>query len=121
VTADRLENLDKVVKAWVLHAGPECKISAEGDTFKITTEHATLTGKVIAKKPVEVSAQSAGEKTWLWNFVSATGPSSEVLVVMTIDKGNAPQIKVKGDGFDAKVTVGKRIIRVRDGKVVFSE
>jgi hypothetical protein len=40
---------------------------------------------------------------------------------MTIDRGDAPKIKVKGDGLDAKVTVGKRRIQVRDGKVVFSE
>jgi hypothetical protein len=121
VTADRLANVDKAIKAWILHAGAKCKITAEGDTFKIASSAATLTGKVIAKEPMKVENQSAGHQTWLWNFAGVTGPASEVLVVMTIDRGDAPKIKVKGDGLDAKVTVGKRRIQVRDGKVVFSE
>ncbi len=122
VTADRLEGADKAIKAWVMHAAANCKISAEGDTFQIAAPEATLTGKVIAKEPTDVEAKFAGGHPWLWNFAAATGPSDEVLVVMTITPtGKTPEIKVKGDGFDAKVTVGKRKIHVRDGKVVFSE
>ncbi len=122
VVADRLEGADKAIKAWVMHAAPNCKITAEGDAFQVAAPEATLTGKVIAKKPADVEAKFPGGHPWLWNFVSATGPSDEVLVVMTITPtGKTPEIKVKGDGFDAKVTVGKRQIHVRDGKVVFSE
>jgi hypothetical protein len=52
--------------------------------------------------------------------LEATG-SDNYFVVLTIQSGAAPAITVNGEGFDAKITVGKRAFRFDGEKMVVEE
>jgi hypothetical protein len=43
------------------------------------------------------------------------------LAVATIQRGDAPPLKVEGEGLGATVTVGKRLLRFDGTKIVFSK
>ncbi|MFP4054293.1 MAG: hypothetical protein ACLFV7_10580 [Phycisphaerae bacterium] len=120
VLADRIEGADDAVKPWIMHVGAECRIEAEGNTFTVIRNDVKLRGTVIASDPdkTSVSAPFCTPNPQLWNFISATGTANEYLVVMTVDSGKAPQVKVSGKGLDAKVTIGGRKVSVKDGNIV---
>lgn len=51
--------------------------------------------------------------------VFAEDEEGEFFVVVTVQQGEPPSIKVEGKGLQAKVTVGNRIIRFDDKHIIF--
>ena len=44
--------------------------------------------------------------------------AGSLFVVMTLQKGDAPEVKVEGTGLDAKVAVGRQVISFDGEKIV---
>jgi hypothetical protein len=51
--------------------------------------------------------------------ISATADSGSFFVILTLQRGVAPAVKVEGTGLDAKVTVGQQTVRFDGQKVIF--
>jgi hypothetical protein len=111
-------------------------LKLEGNTFTITKDGATLRGTFVAPAKVTLSTDDlekmhmGAKRTILYRACAglfATDPSTgsgqaaDYLCIMTIQKGDPPEVKVKGKGLDAVVTVGKQTIRFDGEKIVFGE
>ena len=104
-------------------------LKLEGNTFTITKGDATLRGTFVTPATVKLNTDDlermhmGAKRTILYAACAglfATG-GDEYLCVMTIQRGAPPEVRVKGAGLDAVVTVGKRVIRFDGTKIVFSE
>jgi hypothetical protein len=103
--ADSLEG--ETAATWVMHA--EGKVELQGREFRIAAASgATMRGIFIAPSSVKLSLQPEGEIT----KIVATG-GKEFFVIMTVQKGAPPLVKVSGTGLAAKVEVGKQRISFR--------
>jgi len=90
-------------------------LSVSGSSFTIEGRTGgTLQGRFISPAGVHVVA-SGGTLS-----VITEAPEADFLVVMTIQKGAAPEIKAEGTELDAKVTIGGQAMRFENGKLVFS-
>lgn len=99
-------------KVWTMHTS-EKKVSVEGNTFTIYgPEGATMLGTFVAPDGVSVSAED--------NTIKATG-GDEFFVIMTVQKGMTPEVKIEGAWLDSKVTVGKQKIRFDGEKIVLNK
>ncbi len=88
---------------WSLPLKGGAKVS--GNSFMTgDAEGANLTGVLVAGGPLENDVEAEGDGTYF--------------VVFTLQNGQAPEIRVEGEGLDAKVTVGKRTVRYADGTVI---
>jgi hypothetical protein len=109
VLADRISiepwgKLPKGEPTWQLHVGGEAAV--DGNKFVIKgRDGAALAGTFITPGNVKLSYENG--------MLSASG--REFLVVMTVQKGAAPAVKIEGVGLEARLTVGQQRI-VFDGK-----
>lgn len=102
-------------RTWVMHGSGKVKI--EGQSFTLQGDKgATMKGTFIVPDRVKISTES--EKNGV--KIMAAG-ADEFLVVMTVQEGLAPQIKVLGSGLDAKVRVGDRSIFFLSDRIVLSK
>jgi len=109
---DRVKGEGK--KSWRLHTEGKL-LSVSGSSFTIEGRTGgTLQGRFISPAGVHVVA-SGGTLS-----VITEAPEADFLVVMTIQKGAAPEIKAEGTELDAKVTIGGQAMRFENGKLVFS-
>lgn len=91
-------------KIWVMHTEGKAKI--EDRTFTIEAANgATMKGTFVAPSQVKISY----EKTKSGGKILATG-GNEFFVVMTVRKGQAPPVKISGEGLDAMVRIGKQTV-----------
>jgi hypothetical protein len=102
-------------KIWVMHT--EGKVSIQKNTFTILSGNgATMQGTFITPKSVQLSWQ----KTATGNQILAKG-GDDFFVVMTVQNGKAPAVKVSGTGLDARVQVGKQGITFEKDKIVLAD
>jgi len=91
-------------KTWVMNT--EGKVTIDGQTFTIETVNGTtMKGTFVTPAKVKI----AYEKTKTGGKITATG-GNEFFVVMTVQKGQAPSVKISGEGLDAMVRVGKQAV-----------
>lgn len=118
-------------KVWVFQLppsgrdGPDADCRIDGNTFTIIKGDASLKATFVAPAGVRIEkalGQGAHPLSRVpdakYPALHATGPdglSGEFFVVMTIQRGNAPPVKVQGKGLDATAHVGGRTVRF-DGK-----
>jgi hypothetical protein len=87
-------------KTWVMHA--EGKVTLDQQSFTIQSANgATMKGTFIAPSQVKLTFKKEGKG----GKIQATG-GNDFFVVMTVQKGNPPAVKVSGTGLDAIVRVG---------------
>jgi hypothetical protein len=131
---DRIDGGDARTWAWQLHQqrpqdgkrGEKRQrdfenVKVEGGTFTITKGDKTLRGTFVAPKGVDAEKVfrekgTTGREPHPTLF--ATG-GDEFFVVVTIQKGPAPPVKVEGEGLAAVVTVGGQALAFDGGKIVF--
>ena len=100
-------------KTWVMHTKGD--VSIEGQIFTIRSqEGATMQGTFVTPTGVQISYQPGEDG----GTILATG-GDQYFVVMTVQKGKAPDVKISGTGLDAKVQVGGRTIAFRKDRIVF--
>jgi hypothetical protein len=101
-------------KSWRLHTeGPG--LAANGASFTIRGRAGgTLQGRFVSPASLHVVA-SGGTLSAI-----TEAPEADFLVVMTLQKGPAPEIKAEGTGLDAKVTTGGQVVRFENGKLVLA-
>lgn len=110
VVVDRFKDLDRT-KTWIMHADGKVKI--EGQRFSIIASNgATMQGTFITPVQLSFEPEQSGGK------ILATGDS--FFVVMTVQKGLAPEVKVSGSGLDATVRVGKQTISFIGDRIVLT-
>jgi hypothetical protein len=98
-------------KTWRMHTGG--KVRAEGSTFTIRgRDGATMKGTFVAPSDVKIAV----EEGWI---INATG-GEEFFVVMTVQRGRPPEVKVSGAGLKAKAIVGAQTISFDGEKIVLS-
>ena len=118
ILADRLTGGGKAPRVWVLHVGPEATIAADGPTFTLTSKDASLRGTVVY--PQGVTFQSTGNHRFA-NFLSAKATSDRFEVIMTLQLGEPPKVAATDKGLSANVTVGKRVVLLRNDEIAFTQ
>jgi hypothetical protein len=98
------------MNAWRLAA--KGKLSALHNTFTVAGNGWRLTGHVIAPAVASASARK--------DYIQVTG-SEDYFVVLTLTRGDAPAIKVTGEGLDATVRVGQRSMRFDGERLILAE
>lgn len=103
-------------KNWIMHT--EGKVTINGNKFTIKNEFgASLNGVFVTPNQVKISYQ----KSTVGGKIIATG-GDEFFVVMTVQKGEAPPIKITGNySLDSRVDVGKQTIHFINNRVVFDQ
>lgn len=107
VVVDRFKDLDRT-KTWIMHV--EGKVKIEGKSFSVLASNgATMQGTFITPVKLSFESEQNGGK------ILATG--DRFFVVMTVQKGLAPEVKVVGSGLDATVRVGNQTLSFMDDRI----
>ncbi|MEG3437657.1 hypothetical protein V0288_11050 [Pannus brasiliensis CCIBt3594] len=102
-------------RTWVMNTTGRVTIGGNG--FTITDANgATLRGTFITPVSVRVTV----EKTEKGERILARG-EDDFLVVMTVQKGNPPGVKVSGTGQNTRINVGNQEISIDNGKIVLKK
>jgi hypothetical protein len=117
VIVDKFQNPENKIqeKTWIMHT--DGKVSIAKQSFTITSNSgATMQGTFITPSQVNISFQPRDKG----GIIKATG-SDNFFIIMTVQKGLIPKIKVAGSGLNSHVQVGEQSISFQDEKIVFSE
>lgn len=107
---DRFEQ-SLVPTLWVMHTAG--KVTLESQGFTITSDSgATLNGRFILPEAVKLTY----ETTETGGKIQASG-YNQFFVVMTVQKGNAPPIKVEGRGLNSVVRVGEQRVQFQGDRL----
>lgn len=105
VNGDRLSQ-----KTWTMHT--EGTVILDGQRFTIESPSgATLTGTFVAPLGVQIQEEEG--------TISATG-GNQFFVVMTVQKGAAPEVKISGTGLQAQVQVGGQTITFQKDRIAIA-
>jgi hypothetical protein len=115
---------------WQLVTEKQHAVTAAGNTFTITAKNgASLQGTVVAPAPAKIETLDQTirheinyhgahrQENFPRTIVNITG-GEFFYVVLTIQKGGAPAVKVAGDGPRAVATVGGQAVRYDGQKIV---
>ncbi len=83
----------------------DAKLVTQGRRFTLSAGKGVLAGVVLGGGELDENG-------------TLTAESGQVLTVFVVGHDPAPEVKVTGEGLDAAVTVGKRTVRFRDGKLL---
>jgi hypothetical protein len=128
--------VDKVeggrTKEWVYHIPDGKTADVAGNVLTVKAGDRSMRAvfaapAVVRNRCVAGSMLSAGGKTGpvslnrnAIHFSGADPTAGEFFVVVTLQRGDAPPIRVEGSGLDAKVTAGEQCISFDGEKVVFA-
>ncbi len=99
-------------KVWVMNT--EENVAIEGRSFTLKAANgATMKGTFLAPTQVKIRF----EKTETGGRILATG-GNEFFVIMTVQKGKAPDLKITGSGLTAQVKIGKQEVFVQGDRIV---
>lgn len=98
---------------------PTPPVDLARNTFSITGAEgsATMKGTVVAPAGADLAWS---EKERFRHKVSVPGENA-FFIIMTLQKGPAPQVKVEGEGLNATVKVGDQTVRFDGDKIVFGK
>jgi hypothetical protein len=122
--ADRIEGQVDKVWIWPLPEGCLSNTTVKGNTFVVKQGDATMRGTFLSPLNVQVEATSESivhqgarlfDKTL--DRIKAKGEGS-FLVVITIQRGDAPPVAIQGAGMEARATVGRQTVRFDGQKIV---
>jgi HEAT repeat protein len=124
--ADKIEgNVDKVW-LWPLPDGCLANTTVKDNTFVVRQGDATMKGTFLSPPNVKLEATSDSivhlgarlfDKTL--DRIKAKGDGS-FLVVITIQRGDAPAVAMQGAGMNARATIGKQTVRFDGQKIVLT-
>jgi hypothetical protein len=102
-------------KCWTMHTEGSPTATADGFTIAGREAGTSLQGHVIAPADATVAISNRTIR------VSSSAERVDFFVVMTLQRGAAPNLAVAGEGLNATVTTGRRHVRFIDGHLVFEE
>lgn len=117
----------KVIKEVSRDIDADEGVAIEGNSFTITREDASMRGTFVTPGDAELefSERSIYQITYKYGIsrtfskaVFAAG-DGEFFCVITIQQGEPPEVEIEGEGLDARVKIGDRIVRFDGTKVVF--
>ncbi|ACK66137.1 conserved hypothetical protein [Rippkaea orientalis PCC 8801] len=98
-------------KIWIMHTAE--KVTIKDQSFIIKAANgATMKGTFVMPNPVKISF----EKTQQGGKIMATG-GDEFFVIMTVQKGLPPAVKITGSGLTSQVKVGQQEIYYSQGRI----
>jgi hypothetical protein len=107
-----------------MKAGPVPEVRIEGNTFALVHGDATLRATFVAPKGVTIEHKKQdvlfrGARVFegFFDRVEATG-GDNFFVIITLQRKDAPPVKVEGEGLAAVATVGGRTVRFDGEKIV---
>ena len=125
---DRIAGGGRKVWMWQLATRPEdTAVSIEGGRFTIRQGGASLVGTFLAPEDVKLELASGAQDIHLkygnrgersLHAVHAVG-GPEFFVVMTLQRGPAPEVRAAGRGLGARVTVGDLAVSFDGERIVF--
>lgn len=99
-------------KTWVMHT--EGKVDIQGQSFTINSPTgATMRGTFVTPDAVNISFEPDGDG----GIIKATG-GDRFFVVMTVQKDSPPKVEVTGNGLNASVKIGDRIVSFQGDRIV---
>lgn len=118
-------------KVWVHQVPAGATVSVAPDGFACKTAQATYNVTFVSPRNVKV-AQEPGRGAQKISgvpdsdrpVIQVTGPTGkegEFFAVMSLQKGDAPAVRVAGEGLGARATVGSQSVSFDGAKVVFGE
>ncbi|MGB5593061.1 MAG: hypothetical protein WBM62_03375 [Crocosphaera sp.] len=111
VVFDKLDD-HKNNHTWVMNTEKDVKI--DNNSFIIKSKNdITMRGKFITPQNIELTYQSDNQR------IVATGKGN-FWVIMTVQKGKIPDLKILDHDLNSKVVIEKRIISLRDNHISFS-
>ena len=115
VVVDRVTGKDRK-KSWIMHTAGT-NIKTDGATFTIAgkSPDTSLRGQVIS--PINATVAAIGSSI----TIDSDADVADYFVLMTVQKGDAPILNVKGSGIEAAVIVGARTISFKKGRLVLGE
>jgi hypothetical protein len=130
VVADRVSGAKETRWMWQLPEDEKCKTTLTDNGFVMDYGDASMRATFLApakpklelatgKRKYKIKAGSKGGQmtTRDVNAVYATGGDGKYFVIFTVQAKKAPSVRVKGNGLDARATVGKQTVRF-DGKKI---
>jgi hypothetical protein len=106
--------------------------TVDGPSFAIRKASANLKASFVAPAAVKLAAETRQIKGDVWfksdkpagkgismhcNGVFAEG-GDDFFVIVTVQRGDPPQVSVGGGGLDAEVTIGERTVRFDGQKII---
>jgi hypothetical protein len=110
------ETADFQPKIWTMHVTGQVTLKNNSFTIK-SPSGATMEGTFISPQGVELTTVSNGEGK---QTLQARGINN-FFVVMRIQQGSPLPLIIKGNGLNAKVTIGKQTIRFNGSKIVLEQ
>jgi hypothetical protein len=118
VMSDRLTGGGEAPRVWVLHVGSQVRISLDGAAFTVAEGGAALHGTAVY--PPGVTFQATNNRH-VANFLTASLDADRIEVVLALGRGDPPKVSATDGGLAAGVTVGRRVVRLEDGRIVFAQ
>jgi len=119
---------------WQLPQSDSVFAKAKDNTFTVERQGVTLQGTVVSPSPIRAKARKnvpmhftykGGSKkgqriTRRFNFIELVSAAKDVdfFVVLTMQRGEAPEVKISGKGKDVVATVGECKVRMDGPKVI---
>ncbi|MCC5828193.1 MAG: hypothetical protein JJU36_01985 [Phycisphaeraceae bacterium] len=116
VLVDRIEWGGEKVWNWNLtHANLIDRVTIEGNTFTLPTDHGTLRGTFVTPADVKITV---GQNQGGFPAIQARGGDAFFMVAtITAPEADVPRVNIRGRGLDAQVNVAGRSVRF-DGRKV---
>lgn len=134
VLVDHIDGGGEKLWTWQLPREDLENTTVDGNTFAVhKADGATMRGVFVAPETVDIFAE-VRQETMIGRAGSPAGKElprpvpgifatggDDFFAVITVSKGEPPEVKVEGKGLDATVTVGGRKVRFDGEKVVFTD
>ena len=107
------ETADFQAKTWTMHVTG--KVTINNNSFTVEAPSgATLQGTFVSPQGIQLSHVSDDESS----KIEARGINN-FFIVMSLQNGSPPDVKIDGNGLNAKATIGKQTIRFNGSNIVF--
>jgi hypothetical protein len=119
---------------WHLPAGGDYRVRVDGRAFTVAYPDATLKATLVSPADAKLAFMEDRKMSFIYrgggakgqlitrsyNFLAAEtkAKDADFFVVLTVQRGAAPEVGIAGDGLAAVVTVGGQTVTCREGRVV---
>jgi hypothetical protein len=129
---DHIQGGGQKIWSWQLPRDPKAECVIDGNTFTLKQGDASLKATFVGPSAVKIEkVQGTFEANKLSGIASAPcralhvsspdGKAGDFFVILTLQRGPAPEVKVKRKGKDVVATVGRQTVRFDGAKVILGK